>query len=232
MNATAKEFILSLEKEEAKKFRLAFSFKATKDTITRDRVCIVYNNATKSTLIYIINKITNNNKILNWFNSIFRPGKTVIFSFTENLRKIYVEKGNIIHMLNDKFFNYSIEWEIGNEDNYKSRNYSWVHRDPDSYKDLISPILYDYINFSQCLLRTDGQVYIRHRKIDGKNVELTKNVYAGLMATLLNLQDSLDDVKKHENLNKLKQWLNLHHKRKAVFNWIQITEDNMTIYVS
>lgn len=229
MNIEARNFILSMNKELSGRKRAAFSFKATKTDVVSDRACIIWKNANITTLIYVINKLTDNQKIMDWFKNLYSTGKTLFIAFTGNTRKIYIERAEGTILKHDEYFNYSIEWKVGDEDNFKSRNYTWVSMDGDKYKDSISPCLYPYLNFSQCLMRTDGQVYIRHDKRVSQ--ELTPKMYRGLFATMMDLQKDLDSVSLHNNILAMKKWLNIHKRRQAKFNWIQVTPESVTVYV-
>ena len=230
MNQEAKDFLLSIDREDCKNFRLAFSCKITKEKITTDRVCIIYQKEPLDVILHILHMLTNNIKIEEWVTGLFCVGKTVIFSFTGSVRKIYIEKLKGVPS-NDRFFNESIEWCVGDEDNFIHRNYTFCKQDSSKYLDLIPPEFFKYLTFDQCLLRTDNQVYIRHKKIDGKISPITTEISKSLMKMALNVQNDLNDVKKHENLVKFRKWLMIHSKRKANFNWVQVTEDNMTVYV-
>lgn len=230
MNPKAREFILNLDDEEAKKYKLAFSCKITKNNIVTDRVCIIYKNKKLDTILYVLNKITDNINIKNWVTKLFIEGKTVIFSFTENIRKIYIEVANALFN-SEEFFNQSIEWTVNDEDNFIHRNYNWGRKNPDDYRDIIAPDFYKYINFNSCLLRTDGNVYIRHRKTGMGPQFLNDEMSKPLMKMLLNLQEDSDSNLKHRNIIKFKRWLDLHTKRKAIFNWIQVTNDSLTVYI-
>ena len=234
MNPIAKEFVLSIDRQECKKFRLAFSFKATKTSITHDRVCIVFHKFNLDNILYLLDKFvkiksetTNYDKIKEWVKFKHGDNKTIIFSFTGNTRKIYIERGKGDFSYKEEFFNYSIEWKVGDEENFIHRNYTWVRKNPNEYRNLISPDLYPFLDFSKCLLRTDNNLYIRH----SKRIELNQDLSIPLFKTLLNLQDGQDEDFVKTNATKLKRWLEMHARRNATFNWIQITPDSLTVYV-
>lgn len=224
MNKEAREFILGLNKE-TRKFKLAFSFKANKTNVITDSVYIIYKKEPNDIILYLLDKFTTSETIKNWVMSLYNPTKIIIFSFLKGRRKIYIERSS--NSAKSQYFSYSIEWKLGKEDEFEKKHYNWESRNSDCYKELISPELFDYLDFSRCLVKNDKQVYIKHNS----NRELTLRLISSLMKTLLNLQDELDDISKHENLVILRKWLNLHCERKALFSLFQISESSMNIYV-
>lgn len=223
MNINAKKFIATLDINECKEcndYKLAYSCKITKNEIVTDRICIVYIDKNYDTIIYVLHKLSNNKKIEEWLTNLFIQGKTIIFSFTDNTRKIYIER---LKDSNEHFFTQSVEWVVGNEDNYIKRDYITCEENPLKYKDLIPNGLFKYLSFNTCLLRTDGQLYIRHK--NNVKVLLTLEIGHYLMEILSLIQENNKDKK------KFMRWLYYHCKQKAIFNWIQITKNSMTVYV-
>lgn len=219
MNIDAKNFILNINKFGYKDYRLAFSCKITNTNISTDRVCIIYQNKPLNFILYILNILTKNKNIENWVNKVFSYGKTVIFSFTNNIRKIYIEKVKGQHN-DDIFFNRSIEWEMGNEDNFINRNYTLCKQNPDDFIHLIPSELNEYITYNTCLSRSDDQLYIRHNQ----DILLNDKLYEIFKMMILKIYNDTD-------ISKFTEWYNLHRGRNVTFNWIQITPENMTIYV-
>ena len=226
MNSDAKSFILQINKGDLRNtFKLAFSCKVERDSVVTDRVCIIYHEKKLDDILYLMKLITDNEKIEMWVKDVFRLGKTVIFSFTENTRKMYIEnKGNI---RTSKYLNESIEWEVGNEDNFRNRNYLICRRNPEDYRYLISPELYPFLNFNQCLLRTDDNVYIRSTVKNGMINPFTRDIGCALSTMFFRFQPEYTD----ENLIKFNNWLLNTETRKMKFNWIQVNNDNFTVYV-
>jgi len=229
MNCEFKKFLIQITQlgdEDLKKYNLAFSCKVTKDKVVSDRVCAIFRNISCESLLSLIHLITINEKIDEWFQNIFLPGKTVIISFTENKRKIYIENKKELAQ-KTRLLNQSIEWEVGSEDDFKHRDYNLSRQKPDDFKTRLPPQLYPYLNFDQCLLRTDGQLYIRHSNNNGQLIRMNRDLGINFMKMFCELQG--DNMKK--NIVQFRNWLLFAEKRNAIFNWCQIDDDNFSVYI-
>lgn len=230
MNPEIKELLLKL-KSESRDFRLAFSIKANKTKLVTDRVCIVLINKKIDEIMYIINLMTQNQRIHTWVKDTYLPGKSVFVSYTEDSRKIYIERLKGLNV-KDQYFNRSIEWNIHNEDGFFHRNYTFGPRDFNEFKEKIPPELIPYLNFNHCLIRTDGNIYIRHRVELSDELELNPKIGRSIIKMLIDLQKDLIPSELDINIKRMIEWLRIHESRNASFNWVQISKDTLTLYVA
>ena len=230
MNQDAKKFILS--DPDKNKYCLAFSLKVTKDRVINDRVVIIYHHIDLEKLIDLIHLITVNQKIDQWITGTFVEGKTTFISFTGNSRKIYFEnRDNKIKT--SSFHNESIEWEVGDENNFKKRNYFHGRKNYIDYKSIIPPDFNEYLNFNTCLLRTDGQFYIHSKLNEEKKINfLNRDIIKNIMLMFCRFQNTISDtIVFEDNYIKILRWLTLAQNNKRRFNWISISDESFTIYI-
>ena len=233
MNVDAKNFLLQIEDISIRRaVQVSFGLKITRDNIIDDITILIFKflNVEQCRVLTTLLVKDLKSKIISFVLENFKEGKIFMISFCKNSREIILE--NTLSMRTSIYHNESIKWEIDNYDNCENITSSNTSKNPEDYKDLIPPELYKYLNFNTCLLRSDGELYIRSLEVNGKLNLVTSIISNNILLMLSRYQHDICETEKfHDNILRMKRWLTLSQNRENKLNWITSCENFFCIYV-
>ena len=219
MNSSAKDFILKIKDPILKRhYRLAFSCKVSKNDIITDRVNIIFKNITIDNVIYLLS-ILDTKIIDDWVKEKFSFGKIIFFSFTGHAIKVYIEDPNVEYIIE------SIEYL---DDKISYRNYKLFKSNKNDYINHIPKELEKYINYNVSEIRTDGQIYFKHKKTNNTIPIMNEEIKYSFILMFLKMRGLLKEDTR--DLDVFTSWLSV--MKDKYFNWLQISDDSFTIYMS
>jgi hypothetical protein len=214
---------------DTKNFSLAYSCKIDINNVDDERGIIACRKQNIRNILKILELIGCSTKIKKWVLSHYHKNMRFYISFDKNLIKIYCEKDLI-----DCIF-----WEKGDQENYKSRQYTKIGKKPEDYTDLIYPEFNKYLDFKNCHVRyqtgiEEYNVYIRSARTSKHPPIFSEQVKLYCCIMLARYQEDLaknDPQKFEENLKTLNTSLSMYIEKGLKFNWLQVNKNNFTVYV-
>ena len=209
MNIMAKNFLLNIKDFEIRKLlKISFEIKVTKDKVIDDITTIIFKNLTLKQCLILKSLISDDEVIVTWINQTFQEGINFMIMFTQNTWEIIIENNLSI---------YHHESINNNQEIITSLN---VQRDSLNYTLLIPPDLYKYLNFTNCLLLSNEELYIRAvENVEKMNCQFLRNILLMFCHFQSNKNDRFED-----NIKRLNKWLLLCQNRQNKFDGIIIRE--------